>query len=1243
MGTTGRIRRYVRYLLLILFALASPSLADEAADFAFAKHLLTDGMHDLAAQQFRQFIDNHPTSPRTPEAFLLLAKAFIARKSYAQAAETYEGFTIKYPRHVRLQEIWLEHAKYRALAGQYETASRTFLELAKSHPESDYADDALLGAAASLVKLGEGVRAEGVLTTLITKYAKSRKIPAARVLLGSVRLERGDAKGAEKAINPVVRNPRFNSRVAEALDIGTRAALLRRSVPDARRLTMRLVRQAPGDVRTWGARMALGDYLIREGRKTGEVELLNQAADLYKEAAQRATSASVSETALFNLALVRELQNTPTLALSNWTSFLGKYPHSGHRPRAILGQGRAHLAINEPEKGIFAFEALLTTYPDSVESTEALGLLGDYYMTNGDAVTAVVYYHRQLNATKDERSKRPLTLKIAEIREHKLADYQQARRLYSGLTFGENGIAARSLLGLGRCYRALGDIDRSENSYEQVMLRFSSDSTAAAARDSLTMIRLFLRPDVGGAFVAKFDIESRNLLDSGNVEITRRETRLALAKIRVTHLKDYRGAISLLESYLADGKAQSPHEGEHLLALCYFRLSTRARLERKDSLRKATRTLALDALARLASRYPSSSLADDAFIETTEARLVGMDSLTYARETLTAYKDFFTAYPASDRKDFVLVRTGEAILGLAKTSSEGSPDEALRRFNESLTVAPNGPVLDRALFGSAVIMARQGLEDGAVERLRGLIIQRPLSDLVPESRFALADILIDQKKTRVAARELEKLLRAKHLSRDVNEIRRRLVACYESVGDDESVITVGRQMVASGNPKSAAWGARHLASAYIRQSRTSEAENVLTDELKTRPRFDGADSLTILLARLQAGHRGLDVVTRLLTGFETRYPTSRFVPDAWRLLADVQFDQGSIPEALANYRRTLNSRPDDKQARMGEVVSLYRLGRASEAQRGERVLRDRIIPTADDEVRLAIEKGHALARARDFVNAIGAFAKVVDEYPRSAWADDALMAQGRISKGSGRLEPAVAAFEKLIRIYTDSPLRQEAAFELGNTYYQSKFYEQAADAYTRALEQDTTSKYAPTAMWNLVVTYEKIRRYDSAIRTMRIFLRRFPKHENVPRLYRKIGLDLYHLGEFPDAIVACEEALRHVTGSEEAEVRYYLGESHFMMEKYRLALVEWLKLAYHSGLGAHWPSTAMFRAAKAYEKLGQVEEAKRLYRKIIASSGPTTHMGRFASLQLLALEGGIKTGSTAVPVSPKAEMKPKDR
>jgi len=156
-------------------------------------------------------------------------------------------------------------------------------------------------------------------------------------------------------------------------------------------------------------------------------------------------------------------------------------------------------------------------------------------------------------------------------------------------------------------------------------------------------------------------------------------------------------------------------------------------------------------------------------------------------------------------------------------------------------------------------------------------------------------------------------------------------------------------------------------------------------------------------------------------------------------------------------------------------------------------------------------------------------------------------------------------------------------------------------------------------------------RLDSAIRTMRSFLLKFPTSEKVARVWVKIAQDLNQLGEFRDAVTAYQAALDHVSGtSEEPDARFGLGEAYYNLGEYRMAVVEWLKLAYHSQSQSRWAVTALFRAAKANEKMGQPEDARTLYRRIVSIEGDSD-MGRAAALQLMTLGDSTATSARTPP------------
>ena len=158
-------------------------------------------------------------------------------------------------------------------------------------------------------------------------------------------------------------------------------------------------------------------------------------------------------------------------------------------------------------------------------------------------------------------------------------------------------------------------------------------------------------------------------------------------------------------------------------------------------------------------------------------------------------------------------------------------------------------------------------------------------------------------------------------------------------------------------------------------------------------------------------------------------------------------------------------------------------------------------------------------------------------------------------------------------------------------------------------------------MFNLIRTYEASNRQDQALQVAKELVRNYPGYEDALRVRIKIGYLNAELGNYADAISALQDVLPDVDAEEETEVRYWIGESYYDSGKYDQALLEYLKVAYLSQAGGLWAITAEFKAGQTYEALDRVDEAKRLYRRMIERYGTDSQWGQAAQERLRELGG----------------------
>ncbi|UCE19613.1 MAG: tetratricopeptide repeat protein, partial [Gemmatimonadota bacterium] len=303
------------------------------------------------------------------------------------------------------------------------------------------------------------------------------------------------------------------------------------------------------------------------------------------------------------------------------------------------------------------------------------------------------------------------------------------------------------------------------------------------------------------------------------------------------------------------------------------------------------------------------------------------------------------------------------------------------------------------------------------------------------------------------------------------------------------------------------------------------------------------------------------------------------------------------------------------------ILASYRLGDMVTAETRAKSFRKEQPQQEDYAAQFDLEKGIYYLSVNNGQDALLAFQNVIDEYPESRFVDNARYGIGSAFAEAGDYEKAVEAFRTLVQESPDSDLVPSVYLKLGNIYHLQMNFEDAAFAYKRVIDDEGAGDLVPAALFNLIRTHEAANRQDQALHWAQELIRRFPDYEDARRVRIKIGYLHAELGHYTEAVTALEEVLPDVDAEEESEVRYWIGESYYDSGKYDQALLEYLKVAYLGQAGGLWALTAEFKAGQAYEALGRIDEARRLYRRMVERYGVDSQWGQAAQERLRELGG----------------------
>jgi TolA-binding protein len=250
--------------------------------------------------------------------------------------------------------------------------------------------------------------------------------------------------------------------------------------------------------------------------------------------------------------------------------------------------------------------------------------------------------------------------------------------------------------------------------------------------------------------------------------------------------------------------------------------------------------------------------------------------------------------------------------------------------------------------------------------------------------------------------------------------------------------------------------------------------------------------------------------------------------DAYNRIGDCLFYQHHYSDAGANYQRAADMMPETAD------YSLYQRALVQGLQ-------------------------------KDYAGKVKTLGKLINDYPASQYADDALFEGGRSYVLLDKYSEAASLFTKLMNSYPQSSLAPKAGVQLGLLYYNNNELEQSISAYKRVIKDYPGSEESKVAMQDLKSVY----------------------------------IDMNDIESYAAYLNSLGGTMR-LEVSEQDSLTYLAAEKLFMkgnITEAQRSLANYLKL-YPNGA---FSSNANFYLAKIAFDRKNYAEAKRLYEQVLSS------------------------------------------
>ncbi len=1170
----------IRFLLIpVILLLIAPLRAQdtkENAEFKLAVNLYNDGLYQAAEDQFTVFISKFPTTASGIEARFYLGLIQMKTKKYREARATFQDFAIRYPDNLKAPDAWWQAAQCHLAERNYAEAASLFARLKTFHPKSRQAPAALMQAATYFLKVDDLENAHVVLNSLLSEYPESEQILDAEFLLGRLLTESGEYDRALRGLRRVAENgtrPDLRAQAITAVGV-IHSRLGARDEAEARfREVMSLF---PRTAAAAEAGVRLAD-LQRQFRRFAD------AAAAYLAVARDSTApAAFRQEAFAGAAACAGAEGDMRKSAGLYAELFAQYRTDSVDPDLVYAAADAFQKAGEFSAAGMQLERLLADTVVVNDRRRTLAALARNAVMARNFNAAVQQYQRYAHDFPDDEGAAQALLEVASITEREFRNMTRAIELYTAVVERDAAmlVADAARLGVARCLEQAGRNREALDMYRHFLAQYPASRHAAAARKAERDLARFQRGSADDALgtIAATLAQVSDSPGSARLDVL-------LGRLNLEALKDFSEADRCFAA--AERKGVTGADAE---MAAYGRALAALRLAQKSG---TNRDAAATAMQDHLLKWPDGSMRADAAWELWLFR--SEDAAPAA--VVQAARDYLAL-----KLDAHAVDVRCALADALRLS--GRATEAEQEFTALITGSDPPP--DAALFGRG--LARQARQDytGAIDDLRACDRAAPGGRHNAGALLTLGDIHARIGQYREAARVYEDLASRHPYAVEADSARVRMITALIQGGDLDGAEQRAEELVrrSSGNPFSPV----ELRSEYLyRYAMVLAHRGDAARTKQTLQRYiaqfpDGAHVGDAFFALGQIFRD--EGKTQLATSYLQQAGAVPGNTRAGREAADLLMENGLHADAVREYEKLATAgtaRAERIYALSRIIVALYRDNRPAEAAPRIEAFRREFPDATPAFEEFDLERGRNLLRQKKYNEAEDVFDELTDSDTKDIEAMGILWL-GRLSEEKNDPKKAEAKFQEVLTDFPTTQAATEAALSMGRMALRAEKYEAAAGYFKPLLDRNTLTPGTTKEVLNgLITIYDELKMYDAAIEMTRRFVTQFPGDPTVFRKRVNMGVFYYQLRYFDQAVTHLQGLLSEASQDDQAEIRYYIGESHYYKGDFTQAALEFLKVPYLvvKKTEIDWRALAYYMTGQSYEKLSRYDSALEMYRKIL--------------------------------------------
>ncbi|HOX87013.1 MAG TPA: tetratricopeptide repeat protein [bacterium] len=1206
----------------------SPNVVQEQEDFLFAEQLATKGMHDLAAEQFRQYAEKYPSSPRSAEALFRAGKSLEELAKWNEAVSVYGRLLLNYPQSALVDQGLYRRGTALVKLGSNWEAAKSFERVALFAPKSEWIPQAQLQAGIANFRAGESQSALDALFVLLENYPSHPLRLQARCVLGEIFAQKGDYTRALAELDRLV---------SESLDnhLAIKSGWLRAQIYQS--------------IGRYSAADSVLQKLITSGIQSDTVGIAAaQVAQTLQLQGKFAAAKSTTEQAL-KRAYADSIQNILYRINSDNNYALGLFdealaylqkmtvPPQNEQIAIAFRRAMALVKLNREAEALAEFRQLLGE-PMSLPwqgrlKTEAALQASEILLRRSQSTTAVQLLRETLRQPAVAPYGDRILLRLAEIQGYTQDDWPAARRSLTSLLelYPFSPLTDDSQLKIASSYEMEQNWPQAQTEYQRYLLNYpGADETERIARQQRGM------PSSGNVAARDADEAFNRIFDLSLSGQPRSVMLSQWLHEQIYTFRNYRRGLTIIRLLLGE-EVESQVSLQKLLyeiAHCHAQL---AALPDLPAIQQAHLDTLNQSAELLRTNYPRNPWTLKAVALAADAKIARSAEPSERMQTLRQSIGYFVDSGADSLANDHRLQLARELLA---DNSEAALAELSNTMDALLQGTPSLMQRAQALYFQAMVELGHAKNEAA-----GPLLQQALElDLhLPQqvsARYMLAKLAMERKEwnTAMAAfADVADRYSYTSLGREAAlqkcqillQIDRRQDAanCVEELRtpDLPSGLWLYIDDIVDGEEKKEwLWLQTHLDKKDPQQRYLA-----LVGFLNRYPGGENRDQVLAEAGALALQMQQLDVATGYFTQIAENGRDAELVMQARNRIGELYYEREMYKEALEQTLQSIAHLNGDylMAAKARAAKCEYKLGNLA---RGDALAEEfrRNFTRNDLKAEIYYERGLLLMNNKEFKEAEKAFKSVSDDYEKRASGGLGELGLARLYVVLNRTEDALKRLTDLTSQSQDPQILATAYLNLADFYYENRQLENCITAGLRVLAVQERGEQHRLALNLLMNAYDDLRLWDRAIQMVRTYLDLYPNAQDVMQKETKVGIFLYYLKEYDRSLAILRDLKIKVDADTQTEIQYWIGKAEADRGNYQTAIAEFLKVKYVCKQ-TRWPwgVTALYEAGQLYRKIGELEKAKGLFQQIVQERGSADQFGRVALQKIEEIDAELRNPS----------------